>query len=1160
MADKVDLNDSYMAYRGAVDEDQVLRQFMEETASEPPMPKADAATAPAQTAAAAAQGGGEPAAGQDPERTTLESVGAFIRELPVRTLAGGAVDAVRSTVNAIGDIGDALEQRFPLGGFEITGNGLRRLSPEELKARRAGSTFADDVGLPNLPEPTTGGGKIVKGITQFVTALIPANKILGGLGKTAALTKGLAAGALADFTAFEGDQTRLSDLIQQVPALQNPVNDYLSSKEDDSKLMGRFKNSVEGLGLGVATNLLFDGLRAFKAKRNAAAALEDAAKSEPDKLVEAMGKMSADDLRPPVLEREIAERMGDPSAPLVQRVAKKVAKDTVGKMTDDVNAVVASVGRAERMAGETMDEAMTRLVDPTKVTKTAPDDIAINMARINSPEDIKAAMTELANLDKAGINAARRGEKMSFDTMRELADGVGMTPEELIARRGSKLSVEETVAARRLWVASTEKVTELAKRAAAPEATTQDVFAFRKGMSIHYAIQAEVVAARTEQARALSSWRIEVAGGRERAQAIQTLIDQNGGAELSIEMARRMAQLDSPEAVSLFIRQSQRAKTIDVLQEYFVTGLLTSPKTHIVNATSNSATALWSIPERYMSAAVSQTIGNGDITFREANALAWGQVKGAKDGLKMFWKALKSGEPTGTLKVEIPHTPAISAEGLGLQGGMGRAVDFLGNVQRSGSRLLMATDEFFKAIAYRGEVHAQAFREATAEGLTGNDFAKKVVDLVDNPPEHIRMDAVKFADVQTFTNQLGDAGRKFQQFAAGVPGMRFITPFVRTPVNIMKYAFHRTPIAPFVGHIRQEIAAGGVRRDAALAKVSLGTMTMLAISDAVVSGQITGGGPSDKEIKTARTRQGIPDYGIKVGDTWYKYNRLDPLGLMIGMSADISEIMMHASEEEGEQLVMAGTLAFAKNMTSRTYLEGISSALEVIDDPDRNGPQWLANFAGSFIPMSGLSRNVASAMDPVRSETKTAVGDPDVDRMTDVVSDKVAEFAMRMANEIKSRTPGFSKDLPPKRDLWGRPVDMSSPFGMAFDFLSPVAVSEENADPVDQMIFDNRVDVSMPGRVINNVKLTNEEYSRYTEIAGKAAKERLDQMQRSGAFAQLSDGPDGMKANMIKSVVLSARAEAQARMMAENQNLRERVIERKKDSAQTLIQGGKLRK
>lgn len=1156
----IDLNDSYLAYRNAVDEDAILRDFMEQTATEPPAPKAAGTpAAPAQAAGAAARPGEQ----QEPatERSTLDSIGVFMRELPVRSLAGGAVDAVRSTVNAVGDIGDAIEQRFPLGGFHVGTDGISLLSPEELKARRGDTKFADDVGIPNLPDPTTAGGKVVKGIAQFVTGLIPANKIVGSLGKASTLTRGLAAGALADFTAFEGDEGRLSDIIQKVPALQNPVTEFLSSDGDDSKLEGRFKNAVEGLGLGVAANVLFDGLRVLKQKKRAAMALNDAAKAEPEKLVEEIGRMSPDDILPPVMEKEIASRIGDPAAPLVQRVAKKAAKEAVEKIGSDVSQVVASVGRAERMAGETMDEALERIVSPTKSAgKSAPDDIAINLSRINSPEDVKQAMTELANLDKAGINAARGGEKMTHDTVRQLADGVGLTPEELIARRGSKLSIEETVAARRLWVASGEKVVELAKRAADPNATTSDVFAFRKAMSIHYAVQAEVVAARTEQARALASWKIEVSGGRERAKAIQQLIDQNGGAELSVEMARRMAQLDSPEAVALFVRQAQRAKTIDVLQEYFVTGLLTSPKTHIVNTTSNAATSLWAIPERYMSAAVSQTVGNGDITFREAGALAWGQVRGARDGLRMFWKALKTGQPTGALKVEIPRTPAMSAEGLGLHGNMGRAVDFLGNVQRSGSRLLMATDEFFKSIAYRGQVHAQAYREATAEGLTGADFARKVAELVDNPPEHIRMDAVNFADVQTFTNQLGDAGRKFQQFASGVPGMRFITPFIRTPVNIMKYAFHRTPIAPFVGSIRQEIAAGGVRRDAALAKVSLGTMTMLAISDAVVSGQITGGGPSDKEIKSARQRQGIPDYGIKVGDRWYKYNRLDPLGLLFGMSADISEIMMHATEEEGEQLVMAGTLAFAKNMTNKTYLEGISSALEVIDDPDRNGPQWLANFAGSFIPMSGLTRNVAAALDPVRSETKTAKGDPDVERLREVVPDKVAEFAQRMANEIKSRTPGFSKDLPPKRDLWGRPVDISSPFGMAFDFLSPVAVTEQVDDPIDQMILDNRVDVSMPQRVINNVKLTAEEYSRYVEISGASAKERLDQMHKGGAFAQLSEGPDGMQANLIKSVILSSRAEAQARMLAENANLRERVIERKKDQAQTLMQGGKLRK
>ena len=53
--------------------------------------------------------------------------------------------------------------------------------------------------------------------------------------------------------------------------------------------------------------------------------------------------------------------------------------------------------------------------------------------------------------------------------------------------------------------------------------------------------------------------------------------------------------------------------------------------------------------------------------------------------------------------------------------------------------------------------------------------------------------------------------------------LTFVLPFVRTPVNIARYAFERTPFAPLVGQWRADIAAGGARADLALARMSTGT-------------------------------------------------------------------------------------------------------------------------------------------------------------------------------------------------------------------------------------------------------------------------------------------------------------------------------------------------
>lgn len=140
--------------------------------------------------------------------------------------------------------------------------------------------------LPDYPDRIFGEsrstvGGFVEGVTQFAAGFIPGFGALGkagsvlGLagkgGKIAALAKAATAGAIADFAVFDGHEARLSNLIEQFPHLQNPVTAYLAASEDDTELEGRFKNMVEGAGLGLLTDAFIQGVKALKVSRVARA-------------------------------------------------------------------------------------------------------------------------------------------------------------------------------------------------------------------------------------------------------------------------------------------------------------------------------------------------------------------------------------------------------------------------------------------------------------------------------------------------------------------------------------------------------------------------------------------------------------------------------------------------------------------------------------------------------------------------------------------------------------------------------------------------------------------------------------------------------------------------------------------------------------------------
>ena len=140
----------------------------------------------------------------------------------------------------------------PLRGLEGTAHGVYNLL----------DTIAFDA-LPNWNEGRVFGesktmvGGFVEGLSQFLIPFFPlkaalklgqAGKAFSKLGtKGGDIARDVTAGAIVDFTAFHGGEERLSNLINQAPALKNDVTEFLEAKEDDAEVEGRIKNTLEGL-------------------------------------------------------------------------------------------------------------------------------------------------------------------------------------------------------------------------------------------------------------------------------------------------------------------------------------------------------------------------------------------------------------------------------------------------------------------------------------------------------------------------------------------------------------------------------------------------------------------------------------------------------------------------------------------------------------------------------------------------------------------------------------------------------------------------------------------------------------------------------------------------------------------------------------------------
>ena len=1031
---------------------------------------------PAQKARARMQAKQEP-------MTPLEAIPAraerFAREVTIPAIGdilGGVVEAPRQAVagflDATAEAARMMESIIPLG--TISGE-----EPEYLEIE------AD-------PRTVTGAG--VRAISQFLTGFIPALrgvKAVGLTGVGAAAT----AGALADASVFDPQEDRLSNLIQEVPALENPVTEYLAASPEDTDAEGRFKNALEGLALGGAVDGLVQGIRLVKSRRALVEVAEAEGKPVEQMIDEAMatmkGGMPAPDVMPP----------GQEYIPFSE--AAEAAQPTI---------------RVPEFKPGTTE------ADPEAAQN-------INLANLNTTEDVSTLIDEVAKADAPNINDARR-QKITNDELPKLADDLGMTVDDLLARRqGEAFNAEQILAARKILVASGENLVRLAQ--AAKNGSEMDLALFRRAMAQHRAIQSQVSGMTAEAGRALQSFKIVAASSREQERLIKEALETTGGEAVSRDMAAMLSELDSPEKIGRFVKDANKATTKDQLYEVWINGLLSSPTTHMVNILSNVMVVGLTVGERKIASMI-----GGNIPPGETSAQLKGVVDGARDGFRLAWNALKTGEPTDPLqKVEAEKHRAITSENLNIAGPAGRFADFMGEAIRVPGRLLTAGDEFFKAIGYRMELYAQAYRQAFNEGLRDEAAAKRVIEIIENPPENVKQAAIDASRYQTFTNQLGKKGKVAEQVRNNIPYFRVIMPFVRTPVNIMSYTFERTPLAPLSGAFREEIAAGGARRDLALGKLISGSMLMAVSADLALSGHITGAGPTDPKMKNILRATGWQPYSIKVGDTYYAYNRLDPVGALLGLAADVAEIAGQTTEAEATELATAAAISVAQNMASKTYLSGVSDFFDAFfsasTDPESSNHKlnrYLQRMAGSIVPAN--IANIERTMSPEMSATYGYV------------------------DRIKSRLPGYSDDLPPRRNIFGEPIVLEG--GIGPDIMSPIYTSTAKDDPVADEMVRQQVSIGMPRRQIEGVELDAKQYDRYVLLysgieAEYSLKERLSIMFDSRQYKNASVGPEGGKALMIKSVFTAYRDMAQAQMKAEDDQLTNQITLAQEQRVEKLL-------
>lgn len=715
--------------------------------------------------------------------------------------------------------------------------------------------------------------------------------------------------------------------------------------------------------------------------------------------------------------------------------------------------------------------------------------IGIALEDLDSPDAFRLL---LGKLGKGQVlaqkpEAAARG-LIDKATLRELADGLGLTPDDLLHRGiGEAYNTEEIRGAIDLAKAV---LTDLDAANAAYRAGGSEAEFITK-FDLAERLMAQFFGVRAEAGRATATFAGQDAQAAVRGAARVSAIGELRSRGL-IEDPKRISDLYAslPDMQKVtFIRQMAEHGTDFLLKAYY--NALLGPTSIMANVFGNTIVTTVAPFERMLSGALGSVRtmlpgADADRVFAsEGVAMIQGAMQGFGEAMIAGFKATRTGVTNFGKAKEIP----ISVAEREAAGVVGRASELLSMLLPT--HMMMGTDEFYKVLNYRMELWAQAKREGMAQGLGGKSLTDYVEKFVRDPDPRVDKLAKQYANYATFTQDLtGRLGAA--QDALSHPFARIFVPFFRTPMNIFRYNLERYPLLGMaVKQSRDDILAGGARADMAVGKQALGAMTLGFASYLVAGGMITGRGPSDPVLRRQLEETGWKPYAVKFGSKYFQYDRLDTYGNLFSAVADFVELSGELSADDANAYAIALQVAFTNNFLSKTYMSGLSTLLKTVmsqKPEEAENDNWLKQFIRNLVPATVAQINQRT-------------GTPWSDR------DEMVRETFSLADELAKRVPGVSKDMPPRRNLFADPVWVRNGMPPSLALFLPTTVGTEQktpeADffrelgrlgfpiqPMAKVLFgpEDRVGEPTPGQQLPGLPLDAEQYDTLQRLAGKELK------------------------------------------------------------------------
>lgn len=569
-------------------------------------------------------------------------------------------------------------------------------------------------------------------------------------------------------------------------------------------------------------------------------------------------------------------------------------------------------------------------------------------------------------------------------------------------------------------------------------------------------------------------------------------------------------------------------KLIDAHNEYLISNLLFI-KTNLVNITSAVSNNFLLPMNKIVGGAITgskEDVAEGLATYRGLRTHFFDAWEMAKRSFKAEDAILDT--KVGSGSAEQKSVKSISSENFDLDPSswFGKSIDVLGKAARINTRFLTAEDEFFKQISYRAKLSAMAAREAADLVKAGTlDPNKQVTAAVGGnlqkisevekyiqdkfqaafSPNGAGTDpaALKYAREITFTQDLkdlktwaGNPGAELQRMVTNVPLLRgTLLPFVKVPTNLMRATADYTPgLGQLKRQFWDDINSGDPsRKSDAVGKAMMGLGFWTGAAFLAMEGGITGAAYGDKDMRQRQEEDPnwqAYSFVIPMSDGTKRYvamNRLDPFFNFFSIAADYHYLAGHLSDDEKHNLATSMTLAIARNVTSKSYLQGLTEQLSIL-----GGGYTAADHAEKFFntklasyipaPIAGLAGN-----------------------------DELKEIRSVM-DALLAKTPFYSSTVEAKRDYFGE--KRNTPDGYPWNVINPFPVKGGESDPVREelaRLARSKVEAKFaaPDKMMGTLDLTS-----ITNSKGQTAYDRMQELMQT-----VTDGKGQTFYNTLKEMI-----------------------------------------